>query len=399
MIAERLALDGGTPIRDEWLPFHRPRIEDDEIAEVVETLKSGWVTTGPRTKRFEQEVAGFVGVKHAIALNSCTAALHLALDVVGLRPGDEVIIPTYTFAASGEVVAYFGATPILVDVDPRTLNIDPAAAEAAVTERTRAIMAVDIGGVPCDYDPLLELARRRGLALIDDAAHALPARYRGRMVGTIADLTALSFYATKTLTTGEGGMLLTDNDEYAERAAIMSLHGISHDAWKRYTADGSWYYEIVAPGFKYNMTDVAAALGLRQLTKQARFLAERTRIAERYNRAFADMPELETPGIPDDVETSWHLYVLRLNLEALSVGRAQIARALAAENIGVSVHFIPLHCHPLYRERFGFSPESFPNAYRQYGRAISLPIFPGMTDGDADDVIAAVGKVVAAYRN
>jgi dTDP-4-amino-4,6-dideoxygalactose transaminase len=398
MIAERLALEGGTPVRAEWLPFHRPRIEDDEIAEVVATLESGWLTTGPRTKRFEQEVAGFVGARHAIALNSCTAALHLALDIVGLRPGDEVIIPTYTFAASGEVVAYFGATPVLVDVDPRTLNIDPAAAEAAVTERTRAMMAVDIGGVPCDYDALLELAGRRGLTLIDDAAHALPARYRGRMVGTIADLTALSFYATKTLTTGEGGMLLTDNDEYAERAAIMSLHGISHDAWKRYTAEGSWYYEIVAPGFKYNLTDVAAALGLRQLAKQERFLAERRRIAELYTRAFADVPELETPWIPDDVETSWHLYVLRLELERLSADRAQFARALAAENVGVSVHFIPLHCHPFYRERFGFRPETFPHAYRQYGRAISLPIFPGMTDGDVDDVIAAVGKVVAAYR-
>ncbi len=398
MIAERLAVDGGAPVRTEWLPFHRPCIEDDEIAEVVETLKSGWITTGPRTKRFEAEVARFVGVKHAIALNSCTAALHLALDVIGLRPGDEVIVPTYTFAASAEVVAYFGATPVLVDVDPRTLNIDPAAAAMAVTERTRAIMAVDIGGVPCDYDPLLGLARDRGLRLIDDAAHALPARYRGRLVGTIADLTALSFYATKTLTTGEGGMLLTDDDRFAERAELMSLHGISHDAWKRYTAEGNWYYEIVAPGFKYNMTDVAAALGLRQLTKQGRFLAERTRIAARYDRAFAALPEVQTPTIPSHVETSWHLYPLRLNLERLSADRAQIAAALAGENVGVSVHFIPLHCHPFYRERFGFRPDSFPRAFEEYRRIISLPIFPGMSDGDVDDVVAAVGKVVAAYR-
>jgi perosamine synthetase len=398
MIAERLALDGGTPVRATWLPFHRPRIEDDEIAEVVDTLRSGWLTTGPRVKRFERELAAYVGAKHAIALSSATAALHLALDAIGLSEGDEVIIPSYTFAASGEVILYFRATPILVDVDPRTLNVEPSAVAAAITERTRAIISVDIGGVPCDYDPLLELARRHGLALIDDAAHALPSRYRGRPVGTIADLTAFSFYATKTLTTGEGGMLLTDDERYAERAQVMSLHGISHDAWKRYTAEGSWYYEIVAPGFKYNMTDVAAALGLRQLAKQDRFLAERAAIAARYDRAFRELPELEPPTIPDDVETSWHLYIVRLNLERLDVDRAQFVKALSAENVGSSVHFIPLHCHPWYRQRFGFEPDAFPNAFREYRRAISLPIYPGMSDGDVDDVIAAVAKIARTYR-
>ncbi len=234
--------------------------------------------------------------------------------------------------------------------------------------------------------------------MIDDAAHAIPARYHGRMIGTIADLTALSFYATKPLSTGEGGMLLTDNPDYAERAAIMSLHGISHDAWKRYTAEGNWYYEIVAPGFKYNMTDVAAALGLRQLAKQDRLLAARMAIAARYDAAFAAAPELEVPFVPDGIETSWHLYVLRLNLDRLATDRAQIARALGAENIGVSVHFIPLHCHPWYRERYGFAPESFPTAFHEYQRVLSLPIFPAMTDGDVDDVIAAVGKVIRHYR-
>jgi dTDP-4-amino-4,6-dideoxygalactose transaminase len=398
MIAERLAIDGGAPVREAWLQFHRPRIEEDEIEEVVAALRSGWLTTGPRTKRLEQEVAAYVGAKHAIALNSATAALHLALDAIGLEPDDEVIIPTYTFAATGEVVLYFRAKPVLVDVDPRTMNVDPGAVAAAVTERTRAVITVDIGGVPCEYDELVDVALSHDLVVIDDAAHAIPSRYRGRMIGTVADLTAFSFYATKPLTTGEGGMLLTDDDRYAERASMMSLHGISHDAWKRYTAEGSWYYEIVAPGFKYNMTDVAAALGLRQLAKQDRFRAERAEIAARYDDAFRAMPELETPFVPDDVETSWHLYVLRLNLDRLSADRARVIKALAAENIGSSVHFIPLHCHPWYRERYGFRPEAFPNAYGQYRRSISLPIYPGMTPRDVEDVIAAVGKVVQHYR-
>ncbi len=398
MLAERLALDGGTPVREEWLPFHRPRIEDDEIAEVVDTLRGGWLTTGPRCKRFEREVAAYTGAKHALALNSATAAMHLALEVIGLQAGDEVIVPTYTFAATGEVVLYFGARPVLVDVDPRTLNVDPTAVEAAITERTRAIISVDIGGVPCDYDRLLELAHGRGLVLIDDAAHALPSRYRGRLLGSVADLTAFSFYATKTLTTGEGGMLLTNDDRYDERAQVMSLHGISKDAWKRYTSEGSWYYEIVAPGFKYNMTDVAAALGLRQLTKQERFRAERAAIAARYDAAFASWPEIQVPSVPDDVETSWHLYIPRLNLGRLSADRARVIKALAAENVGTSVHFIPLHLHPWYRERYGYQPAAFPNALAQYERAVSLPIFPGMTDRDVEDVIAAVAKVVAHYR-
>ena len=398
MIAERLALNGGDPFRATWLPFHRPCIEDDEIAEVVETLKGGWITTGPRAKRFEKEFAEYIGAKHSVAVNSATAAMHLALDAIGLQPGDEVIVPAYTFTATAEVVMYFGATPVIVDVDPRTLNVDPGAVEAAVTERTRAIMPVDIAGIPCEYDPLRELADHQRLVLIEDAAHALPTRYRGELVGTMAGITCFSFYATKTLATGEGGMLVTDNDQWAERAQMMSLHGMSRDAWKRHTAEGSWYYEVVAPGFKYNLTDVAAALGLRQLTKQARFLAERTAIAERYNAAFATIPGIEIPSIPGHVETSWHLYLLRLNLDRLTCDRAEFIKALNAENIGTSVHFIPLHLHPSYRDRFGYTPESFPIAFEQYRRVISMPIFPGMTDADVDDVIGAVQKVVRHFR-
>ncbi|MFN8522093.1 MAG: DegT/DnrJ/EryC1/StrS aminotransferase family protein [Chloroflexota bacterium] len=398
MIAPKPALEGGTPIRAERLPFHRPCIEDDEIQEVVETLRGGWLTTGPRVKRLEQAVAEYVGVKHAVAVNSATAALHLALDAVGIREGDEVIIPTNTFTATGEVVTYMRAHPVLADVERDTLNLDPDAVERAVTGRTRAIISVDIAGVPCDYDALRAIAKAHNLALIDDAAHAIPSRYKGEPVGKQADLTALSFYVTKPLATGEGGMLLTDNPAYAERAAIMSLHGMSRDAWKRYSSEGSWYYEVVAPGFKYNLTDVAAALGLRQLAKQERFLAIRTSIAERYNRAFADMPELQAPTVPAYASTSWHLYILRLNLDRLNVTRDQFVKALAAENIGASVHFIPLHCHPWYRETYGYSERAFPVAMDEYRRMLSLPIFPGMTDADADDVTAAVRKLVAHFR-
>jgi perosamine synthetase len=398
MIAERLALDGGMPVRETRLPFHRPRIEEDEIAEVVDTLRGGWLTTGPRTKRFEREFGEYVGAQHAVAVNSGTAAMHLALDAIGLQPGDEVIIPAYTFTATGEVVMYFGARPVLVDVDAATLNIAPAAVEAAITDKTRAIICVDLAGTPCDYDALRDICRRHKLILISDAAHALPARYKGQLVGTLADLTAFSFYVTKPLATGEGGMLVTDNAAWAERAQVMSLHGMSHDAWKRHTAEGSWYYEVVAPGYKYNLTDVAAALGLRQLPKQDRFRSERAAIATRYTATFSELPELETPTVPDDVETAWHLYLLRLNLNRLTVDRAKVIEALGAEGIGTSVHFIPLHLHPAYKDRYGYTPDAFPVAYGEYCRAISLPIFPGMTEDDVSDVVAAVSKVVGHYR-
>ena len=398
MIAEQLALDGGIPVRETRLPFHRPRIEEDEIAEVVDTLRGGWLTTGPRTKRFEREFAEYVGAQHAVAVNSATAAMHLALDAIGLQPGDEVIIPAYTFTATGEVVLYFGARPVIVDVDAATLNIAPAAVEAAITDKTRAVICVDLAGTPCDYDALRAICIRHNLILISDAAHALPARYKGQLVGTLADLTAFSFYVTKPLATGEGGMLVTDNLAWAERAQMMSLHGMSHDAWKRHTAEGSWYYEVVAPGYKYNLTDVAAALGLRQLTKQDRFRSERAAIATHYTAAFSEIPEVEAPTVPDDVETAWHLYLLRLNLEQLTVDRARVIEALGAEGIGTSVHFIPLHLHPAYKDRYGYTPDSFPVAYREYRRAISLPIFPGMTQDDVSDVVAAVAKVVGHYR-
>lgn len=398
MIVERLALDGGSPVREARLPFHRPRIEEDEIAEVVDTLRGGWLTTGPRTKRFEREFAEYIGVQHAVAVNSATAAMHLALDAIGLQPGDEVIIPAYTFTATGEVVMYFGARPVLVDVDPVTLNIKPAAVEAAITDKTRAVICVDLAGTPCDYDALRAVCARDNLVLISDAAHALPARYKGKLVGTLADLTAFSFYVTKPLATGEGGMLVTDNPDWASRAQMMSLHGMSHDAWKRHSAEGSWFYEVMEPGYKYNLTDVAAALGLRQLTKQDRFRSERVAIATHYTAAFSEIPEVEAPTVPDDVETAWHLYLLRLNLDRLTADRSKVIEALGAEGIGTSVHFIPLHLHPAYKDRYGYTPDSFPVSYQEYRRVISLPIFPGMTQDDVSDVVAAVAKVASHYR-
>jgi dTDP-4-amino-4,6-dideoxygalactose transaminase len=385
-------------VRDTFLPFARPDVGDDEIREVTEAILSGWVTTGPKTKEFERQFAAAAGAKHAIALNSCTAALHLALEAVGVRAGDEVITTPYTFAASAEVIRYFDARPVLVDVDAETLNIRADLIERAVTSKTKAILPVHIAGASADLDPILDVARRHGLAVVEDAAHSFPTRYKGRTIGSIGHVTCFSFYATKTITTGEGGMITTDDDAIAERCRIMSLHGISKDAWKRYTAEGSWYYEIVAPGFKYNMTDIAAALGLVQLRKVERMSRRRQEIATRYNEAFSEMHELQVPAEPAYSTHAWHLYMLRLHLERLSIDRAAFVDRLRERNIGVSVHFIPLHVHPYYREMYGYAPEDFPVAYREYMREISLPIYSTMSDDDVDSVIAAVADVVAANR-
>jgi perosamine synthetase len=381
-----------------FLPFARPDIDDDEIREVTEALRSGWVTTGPKTNQLEQEFAAAVGAKHAIALNSCTAALHLSLEAAGVRAGDEVITTPYTFAASAEVIRYFDARPVLVDVDAETLNIRPDLVEPAVTAKTKAIIPVHIAGVAVDLDPILDVARRRGLAVVEDAAHSFPTRYKGRLIGGIGDFTCFSFYATKTITTGEGGMITTNDDAYAERCRIMSLHGISKDAWKRYTAEGSWYYEIVAPGFKYNMTDIAAALGLAQLRKAERMFRRREEIAALYTEAFSRIAELQVPSAPPYSTHAWHLYMLRLHLDRMAIDRAAFVEQLRARNIGVSVHFIPLHVHPYYRELYGYAPDDFPVAYREYLREISLPIYSTMTDEDVAAVIGAVTEIAAEQR-
>jgi perosamine synthetase len=380
------------------VPFARPDITEEEIDAVVRVLRSGWLTTGPEVQRFEREFAGRIGAKHAVALNSGTAALHLALEAIDIGPQDEVIVPTWTFTASAEVVRYFGAKPVIVDVNADDLNIDTEAVDRALTPRTKAIIGVDIGGQPAAWDVLRGLAAPNSITLVDDAAHALPAMLKGRLIGTWADLTAFSFYVTKTMATGEGGMLVTANDAWAERARVMSLHGISHDAWKRYTAEGSWRYEVVAPGYKYNMTDLAAALGSAQLARLDTMNARRAGIARRYTDAFAEDPALEPPVVRTERTTAWQLYILRLRLEALTVDRAAFIEALKQRGIGTSVHFIPLHLHPYWRDAYGLRPGSFPVASREFERVISLPIYSAMSDEDATAVIEAVREVARANR-
>ncbi|MDQ2886056.1 MAG: DegT/DnrJ/EryC1/StrS family aminotransferase [Chloroflexota bacterium] len=384
--------------RQTFLPFALPHITEAEIDEVVDTLRSGWLTTGPKTKRFESAFATRVGAPYALAVNSATAAMHLALDAIGLQAGDEVIVPDYTFTATAEVVVYFRARPVLVDVDPVTCNLDPAQLEAHITERTRAIIVVHIAGLPAELDAIHAIASAHGLPVIEDAAHAFPASYRGRMIGTTSDLTAFSFYATKTLATGEGGMLTTANPAYAERASMMALHGISRDAWKRYMAQGSWYYEVLQAGYKYNMTDIAAALGLQQLARCEWLWERRRAIARRYSAAFSLWPELETPPDPAHVEHAWHLYLLRLRPERLAISRDEFIQALTKANIGTSVHFIPLHLHPFYRDTYHLATDDFPAALAAYRRVISLPIYPGMSDEDVEDVIAAVEQIIKTNR-
>jgi perosamine synthetase len=381
-----------------FIPFHRPEIGEDEIASVVDTLRSGWLTTGPKVKKFEGEFARFVGADHAVAVNSGTAALHLALESIGIKEGDEVIVPTMTFTATAEVVLYFKAKPVLIDCQPETLNIDPEKIERAITGKTKAIMPVDIAGQPCDYDAILDIASLHGLKVIEDAAHALPASYKQRRVGGFSDITCFSFYATKTITTGEGGMATTENPEWADRMRMMSLHGISKDAWKRYTAEGSWYYEVHSPGYKYNLTDIAAALGLVQLAKAERFREERKRIAEAYDAAFEHLAEVKMPMLAPDRAHAWHLYIIQLNLDLLNIGRDEFIEALKQKNIGSSVHFIPLHLHPFYRDTFGYKRKDFPVASDAFDRIVSLPIFPGMRDSELTRVIDAVTDIARKNR-
>jgi len=384
--------------RHEFIPFHVPQIDEEEIRSVVETLKSGWLTTGMKVKRFEEDFARYLGSSHAIAVNSCTAALHLALEAVGIEEGDEVIVPTMTFTASAEVVLYLKAKPVLVDCLPDTFNIDPDRLQRAITPRTKAIIPVHFGGQPCDMGRILEIARRHNLYVIEDAAHALPAKYRGKTVGTIGDITCFSFYATKTITTGEGGMATTQNPEWAARMRMMSLHGISHDAWKRYAKEGSWYYEVLRPGFKYNLTDIGAAIGIEQLKKCDAFGASRNRIATAYDKGFSALPEIQTPVCEPDLQHAWHLYVIQLRPDRLKITRDQFIEALKEQGIGTSVHFIPLHLHPYYRDKFGYAPDDFPRATEAYHRIISLPIYPKMTDPNIDHVIDAVTQVLQEHR-
>lgn len=391
------------PTAQPYLPFAYPSITEREKRAVMDVLDSGWLTTGPQAKLFEERFAATVGSRHAIALNSATAALHLALEAFGVKAGDEVIVPTWTFAASAEVVAYLGARPLLVDVDPRTLNATPESVLAAVTPRTTAVVVVHVAGYPVEVQRLVELLDPLGIPVVEDAAHAFPTRIGasgGRFAGTIGRVGAYSFYATKTITTGEGGMFVTDDDAVADRARLMSLHGISRTAWNRYAANGSWHYEIEDVGYKYNLTDIAAAIGLVQLDRAEELLSARRDLAARYTSRLtvSDVHDLvETPADTPDGSHAWHLYVIRLQADRLRITRGQVIDELKAQGIGTSVHFIPLHLHPYYVRR-GFVAEHFPVATREYERVMSLPLWPGMTNADVDRVVGALEGVLGSAR-
>lgn len=384
---------------NDFLPFALPDIGEDEINEVVHSLRSGWLTTGPKTRRFEKDFSEFLGGgREALAVNSATAGLHLALEALGVGSGDEVITTTYTFTSSAEIIRYLGADPVFVDIIPETLNMDPSLVEKALTPRTKAIIPVHVAGLPCDMDPLLAIREKYGIPIVEDAAHSFPSYYRGRMIGTLpTDISVFSFYATKTITTGEGGMVVTADGDLAARCRVMRLHGIDRDAFDRYTSDKpAWYYEIVAPGFKYNMTDVAASIGIHQLKKASEFKRKRRSIALRYMEALKDLPVI----LPKDGETpedhAWHLFVLRLDEKKTSMTRDDFIKAMAAEGIGCSVHFIPLHLHPYWRDTYGLTPEQFPTATAEHRRTVSLPIYTKMTDGDVERVVCAVRKLLTA---
>lgn len=379
-----------------FIPFARPDIGEEEIAAVAHAMRSGWVTTGPETKAFEQEFAAYLGGGvEAIAVNSATAGLHLTLEALGIGPGDEVIAPTLTFTATVEVARYLGADAVLVDVDPVTLNISPAAIEAAITSRTKAILPVHYGGLACDMDAIFAIARQHGLHVVEDAAHALPTTYKGTLVGQLPSAAAVfSFYANKTMTTGEGGMVITQNAELAARMKVMRLHGINRDAFDRFTSrTPAWYYEIVAPGFKYNMTDMAAALGRVQLQRLPAFWQRRQQLADRYLQALRDLPLVLPAAAPAGDQHSWHLFVLRLS-DVATVTRDEVIQQLSEAGIGTSVHYVPLHRQPYWRDRYGLRPEQFPVADAAYQRMFSIPLFTAMSDAEQERIITALRRIV-----
>jgi len=399
--------------RSAFLPFAIPDITDEEIEAVVVVLRSGWLTTGPEAKTFEREFAEYVGVKHAVAVNSCTAALHLGLEALGVGDGDEILTSTVTFTATAEVAEYLGARSRFVDVELDTLNVSVERLREVLRDyvrrdgawrhrdsggRLRAIVPVHYGGHPCDMEAILALAAEHGIPVLDDAAHALPAAVSGRRIGAFGCPTAFSFYATKTLTTGEGGMLVTDDAALADRARLMSLHGISRDAWKRYAAAGSWYYEVVDAGYKYNLTDIAAALGRVQLRRVEQMRARRAEIAARYGQALGSLPEIEVPITRPGAAHAWHLYPVRLRLARLRIDRGRFMEELRVRQIGASVHFIPLHRQPFYARRYGYRADDFPVAEAEYQRLVSLPIYSLMSDQDAQAVVAAVAEIVETFR-
>jgi dTDP-4-amino-4,6-dideoxygalactose transaminase len=398
-VTEKLASAGGKPVRETFLPYALPVFGPEEEKEVLEALASGWITTGPRVKKLEDKLAQKVKAKHAVCVDSCTAALHLSLAALDLKPGDEVITTPITFCATANTILHSGGKVVLADVEADTLNLSPAAVEKAITSRTKAIVPVHYAGHSCEMDELLAIAKKHGLKIVEDAAHAVGAEYKGRAIGTIGDTTCFSFYATKNMTTAEGGAVTLNDDELTAKIRILSLHGMSKDAWKRYTSAGSWYYEVVAPGFKYNMTDIEAALGLHQLDKLDQFTETRRRYAAIYDRAIDSLDGVvgRMTARPH-VKHCYHLYPILLNLDALTIDRARFIEELKAENIGTTVNFIPIHYHPYYRDTLPYPKGSFPVAEAAYERLISLPLYPKMTSDDLGQVMEAVAKVARAHR-
>ena len=393
---DKLAIDGGKPVRKSLLPYGHQWIDEADIQAVIEVLRSDWLTTGPRVLEFESAFARTVGVEEAVAVSNGTAALHAAMQATGVQPGDEVIVSPMTFAATANCVVFEGGTPVFSDVDPNTLLIDPEQVEAKITPRTKAIIAVDYAGQPCDYDALRAIANRHGLTLVADACHALGGSYKGRPVGSLADLSTFSFHPVKHIATGEGGMIATDDPELAHRMRVFRNHGITTDHRQR-EQQGSWFYEMVDLGYNYRLTDFQCALGLSQLRKLPEWVERRQEIANEYDAAFAEIPSVRPLDVRDDVSHAYHLYMTLWELTQLRVTRSAVFAALRAEGIGVNVHYIPVHLHPFYRERFGTGPGLCPVAEAAYERLITLPMFAVMSNGDVRSVIDAIEKLIGEF--
>jgi perosamine synthetase len=379
------------------IPFHKPYIDNSEAQEVFKALKSGWITMGPRVKDFENQFASYLGVKHAIALSSCTAGLHLGLVVAGVKAGDEVLTTPYTFTATAEAIIYQGARPVFVDISKKTLNLEPSLIAARISKKTKAIIPVHLAGVPCDMIPIMKSAKRHGFKVIEDAAHALPSKYNGRNIGTFGDITCFSFHATKNLTTGEGGMVTTNSDEYDQRIRLLRLHGLSKTAMERKADKRFWQYEVMDSGFKYNMSDIQAALGIAQLSKLDAMQKLREKVAKAYLEGLADAVQIKLPYVDGSIKPSWHLFIIQLELEHLKTSRDEFMLLLKEEGIETNLHYKPLHMHKFYCEKYGFKPEDFPNAKYVYERAVSLPIYPGLTKGQVGRIIHSIKKIMNKY--
>ena len=397
-MTELPAIENGAPVRNRFLVFGSPLIEDDAIDEVVDSLRSGWLGTGPKVQRFEEMFREHLGSGYCAAVNSCTAGLHLSLAALGIGPGDEVIVPTMTFCASANAVFYVGATPVFADVELATGNIDATKLEQRITPRTKAIMVVHFAGRPCDMDAVMDIAKRRGLYVVEDCAHAIETQYKGQMAGVIGDIAAFSFYVTKNICTGEGGMIATRDEDVLNQIKILALHGLSKDAWKRYSDDGYKHYSVVSLGYKYNMMDIQAALGIRQMPRLAEYSRRRQNVWNAYQRAFADLPLARPPEAEPNTQHARHLYTIRIDTDRLRATRDHMLNALHAEGIGTGVHFIALHLQPFYRQALGYRPGDFPVAEQISERTLSIPLSAKLTDQDVQDVISAVRKVFRYYE-